>query len=106
MKIKLDDKHFLNTDAHCCYISCLVTPKDGSKKPYEIRIGGFHRKLEDTIDSFVDGRIRMAGSEVDTLRKLSKEIKQIKADLKKWKINLDHIVEKMEENENENESII
>lgn len=101
MKIQLDEKHFLNTDAYCCYISCLVIPKDKSKKPYEIRVGGFHRRLEDAISSFVDSRIRMAGSDVNTLKKLSTEILKIKSDIKKWKINLDHIVEiagKEEEN--------
>ena len=87
MKIKLDEKHFLNSDAHCFWITCEVNPKKGEKQDrYEKRVSGYCATLKQTVESYIDRKIR--GSEVDKLKKLKNEIEELKAQVESWEIEL------------------
>ena len=52
MKIQLDDKHFLNSDPYCYWITCVVKSKEG--KPYEKRVSGYAAIFGDAVNSFIE----------------------------------------------------
>ena len=83
MKIKLDDKHYLNSDIYCYWITVEKASKNG--KAYEQRVSGYFRRLEEAVDNYVDNRIR--SSETESIKELTKLVKDIKRTVKGWKKN-------------------
>lgn len=81
MDIKLDDKHILKCDEYCYWIAVMVEGEK-AKKPYERRCSGYAATFEQAVESFIDRRIRAA--EIDNLKKLTKEIKDLKAEVRGW----------------------
>ena len=72
MKIALDEKHFLNSDQYCYWISCLVTSTNkqtGEEKTVERRVSGYARTFSDAVTSFIENRICEFKREVEQLRK-------------------------------------
>lgn len=88
MKIKLDETHWLNSDSFCYWITALVEPKKDSKKkkPYEMRVSGYVATFEQAVDSLIDNKVRE--SRATNLKKLSEEIKELKAEVKGWKSSI------------------
>lgn len=85
MKIPLDETHWLNSDAYCYWITCLVEPGEDSrkKKPYERRVSGYVPTFEMAVDSFIDKYANE--STAKSLNKLKKEIQSLKAEVRAWK---------------------
>ena len=85
MKIALDEKHWLNSDKYCYWITALVTPGEKSKKktPYEIRVSGYARTFEDAVESYLNKEIRR--SEAESLQSLRQDIQKIKEEVRGWK---------------------
>lgn len=89
MKIKLDDKHYLNSDRFSCWITCEYTPekKDGTLgKPTERRVSGYYRDFNEVVEDYIDKKIN--SSEALKISQLSKEIKKLKKTVKDWKVNI------------------
>lgn len=82
MKIKLDDKHYLNSDQYCFWITKETTTSKGTVREYQMT--GYHRTLPDCIDCFIDKSI--GGADVKTLVELSKQIKDLKKLIRGWKV--------------------
>lgn len=85
MKIALDDKHYLNSDQYCYWITCDVTyeGKDGNKKTVERRVSGYARNFSDAAESFIENRIR--SSEAVKISQLKDEVKNLKKTVSGWK---------------------
>ena len=88
MKIKLDDKHWLNSDPHCYWITVEVKPtkskgKTTTRDAYERRCSYYTATFSEAVDSYIEMRIK--GAEIDCFTKLVKEIDDIKNTVKKWK---------------------
>ena len=83
MRIKLDDKHYLNGDQYCCWISCEVV-NEKTKKAYDKRVSGYYATFGETIASYIDKYI--GGSDAETIEDLEQEIKQLKETVMGWKI--------------------
>ena len=81
MKIKLDDKHILNSDPQCYWITTTVISEDG--KEYERRVSGYYVRINDVISSYIDKKIR--SSEADDFKALIKEVNALKKQIKSWK---------------------
>lgn len=86
MKIKLDGKYTLNSDPYCYWITQTIK-SEKSGKEYERVVSGYHSNANDVINSFIDKKIR--GSEVDNLKKLYKEVEDLKKQVKGWKVKLE-----------------
>ena len=86
MKIKLDDKHTLNSDQYCYWISITVVSEKTGKE-YERVVSGYYSNANDVISSFIDRKIR--GSEADSLKKLYKEVEDLKKQVKGWKVKVE-----------------
>lgn len=69
MQIK-KGKYILNSDKSCYWVSEIKTSKQG--KEYEVIASGYHRKIADLADSFIEGAVR--GSEVEDIKTLVSEI--------------------------------
>lgn len=89
MKIKLDDKHYLNSDKFCYWITCECKVEEGKTAGamYERRVSGYTATLELAVDSYINNHIRSL--EVEKLTKLSEEIKKLKRTVKSWKVVLE-----------------
>ena len=85
MKIKLDDKHFLNSDPQCYWISCKGEVEKGKNagKVYERRVSGYVATFEQVMESYIENRIRSL--ECEKLSELKKEIQNLKKTVKGWK---------------------
>lgn len=83
MKIKLDDKHYLNSDVYCYWITTVVNRDDEGKKPYEKRVSGYTGTFEQAVDSFIDKRINSL--EIEEFHALAKEIGKLKEEVRSWK---------------------
>lgn len=85
VKIKLDDTHWLNSDAYCYWITCLVEPGEDSrkKKPYERRVSGYVPTFEMAVDSYINTFVNE--STATSLNKLKKDIQRLKAEVRAWK---------------------
>lgn len=78
MNIKLCDKYYLRSDGMNIWIEEEYTNKKGNA---DVRmITGYHGKLENCLNAFLDRRIK--ASESDTQTKLLKEIKSIRKEIK------------------------
>lgn len=85
MKIRLDDKHTLNSDAYCYWITALVQPvgKDGQPlKPYEKRVSGYTATFEDAVTDYIDSKIRL--SEATEISELARDVEKLKSEVKGW----------------------
>jgi hypothetical protein len=69
MQIK-KGKYILNSDKSCYWVSEIKTRKQG--KEYEVIVSGYHRKIADLADSFIEGAVR--GSEAEDIKTLVSEI--------------------------------
>lgn len=85
VKIKLDETHWLNSDAYCYWITCLVTPTEKSrkKKPYEVRVSGYLPTFEQAVESFINFEVN--NSTATSLNKLKKDIEKLKEEVRAWK---------------------
>jgi hypothetical protein len=85
MKIKLDDKHYLNSDEYCYWITVEVITQDGKNagKPYEKRCSGYTATFEQAVDSFIEKKIK--ASQIEDFKKLVKTIKDLKKEVRGWK---------------------
>lgn len=89
MKIKLDEKHTLNSDAYCYWITTLVEPeeKDGKKaKPYEKRVSGYTRTFGEAVISYIESKIRQ--SEATEISELAYEVERLKEQVSKWEMTI------------------
>lgn len=53
MRIKLDDKHYLNSDKFCCWITLKVKSDKNAKGFYERVIGGYHANIRDCLYDYL-----------------------------------------------------
>ena len=87
MRIKLDEKHYLNSDPYCYWISCEVKSENAKKKSYDKRVSGYCSTLEDAVHTYIDRQI--PSSEAETLKGLTEDIKKLKKTVKGWKMVLE-----------------
>lgn len=80
MKIKLDDKHYINSDSQCYWISVEVKPENS--KPYEKNVSGYCRTFNEAVNSFIESHIRCA--EVDDFKSLVETIDDLKRTVEGW----------------------
>ena len=87
MKIALDEKHYLNSDQYCYWITCDVTykGKDGNEKTVERRVSGYTRTFSDAVESYIENRIRT--SEAAKIVELKDEVKKLKKTVSGWRVN-------------------
>ena len=85
MKVKLDDKHYLNSDEFSYWITVEVVTKNGKNagKVYEKRCSGYTRTFSEAVDSFIEKKIKAA--QIDDFKKLVKTINDLKKEVKGWK---------------------
>lgn len=89
MKIKLDEKHYLNSDKFCYWITCDCKYEEGENKgkTYERRVSGYTVTIEQAVDSYINSHVRSL--EVEKITKLAEEIKKLKRTVKSWKVVLE-----------------
>ena len=80
VRLKLDDTHTLVSDPECYWIETLVKPE--GKKPYTRRSSGYRRTFNECVESYIEKKIR--SSEAAKITKLSKEIKELKKEVRGW----------------------
>lgn len=85
MRIKLDKKHWLNSDQYSCWITCEVESKN--KKSYEKQVSGYYWTVDQAINSYIDRKIM--SSEVETLEELMAEVEALKNTVMGWKVALE-----------------
>lgn len=91
MKIQLDDKYILNSDACCYWITTLIEPKekDGKKpKPYEKRVSGYTRTFTEAVISYIESKTRQ--SEATEISELADEVERLKEQVSKWKMKYEN----------------
>lgn len=81
MKIKLDDKHTLNSDGLCCWITADVIAKNG--KHYERRISGYMPTFSQCVESYIERKFR--SSEATDIVRLKNELEELKEEVRRWK---------------------
>lgn len=81
MKIRLDEKHVLNSDARCYWVST-VSASSKTGKENERVSGGYHATFSEAVASYVERFV--TESEASTLEELAEEIEQLKHDVRKW----------------------
>lgn len=86
MRIKLDEKHYLNSDPYCYWISCEVKSENAKKKVYDKRVSGYCTTLESAVHSYINRHIM--SSEVKSLKELEEEVRKLKKTVKGWKVTL------------------
>lgn len=84
MKIKLDDKHYLNSDRYCYWITTEYKAKTG--KSIERRVSGYHKRFEDAVDNYIDNAIK--SSSACDIRELRADIESLKETISTWEVNL------------------
>ena len=87
MRIKLDEKHYLNSDPYCYWISCEVKSENAKKKVYDKRVSGYCTTLESAVHSYIDRQIM--SSEAESLKELVEEVRKLKKTVKGWKVTLE-----------------
>lgn len=91
MRIKLDEKHWLNSDSQCYWITTEVkiTKGSGAGNVVERRTSGYTRTFSEAVNSFVEAHIRQA--EIDDFAKLANVMEELKKTVEGWVVNLAEI---------------
>ncbi len=84
MKIKLDEKKYLNSDKYCLWITTLYADKTG--KVSEKRISGYYQSFNKAVEDYIDKRVH--SSEAEDIKALNKEIQELKKTVLGWGINI------------------
>jgi hypothetical protein len=94
MRIRLDEKHWLNSDKFCYWITEEYKIEEGKNAGNiaERRCSGYTPTFEQCVDSFIDRHVR--GSEIGDFTKLVRMLRELKKTVRGWKV----VVER---NENE-----
>lgn len=74
MKIALDEKHFLNSDRFCYWLTVIKETK-ANGKTYEQIYGGYHKTIPQVLKNYL--RTSIKNSEAQSLMQLEKEIERI-----------------------------
>jgi methionyl-tRNA synthetase len=85
MKIKLGEKHILNSDQFQFWITVEMQSKSGN--PYERICTGYHKDFRGAIEDFIDRNVK--GSDSTSYKKLFKEVEELKKEVRGWKIDLE-----------------
>ena len=86
MRIKLDEKHYLNSDPYCYWISCEVKSENAKKKVYDKRVSGYYTTLEGAVHSYINRQIM--SSEVKSRKERVEEVSNLKKTVNGWKVAL------------------
>lgn len=86
MKIKLDEKHYLNSDKYCCYITCLCKTESG--KTAERRVSGYYTTFEQCVESYINQKV--LGSTAGSMTALKADIVKLKKEVRGWKDKVAH----------------
>ncbi len=81
MRIKLDDKHYLNSDAYNLWITTVITSKQNTT--YERLVSGYARTFSEAVDSFIEQYT--GNSQATTYQELKNDIEELKKIVKGWK---------------------
>lgn len=86
MKIKLDDKHFLNSDQYCYWITCEyeIEKGKGAGSIAERRVSGYRQTFAQAVDSFIEKKI--GGAEINDYKMLVEIIGKLKKEVEGWKV--------------------
>lgn len=89
MKIKLDETHTLHSDQYCYWITRLTTVNKGKAKGTTIEraLGWYSPTFHDAITKYIEKKI--GDSEATTYYQLSKEIEELKKEVRGWKLKLE-----------------
>ena len=87
MRIKLDEKHYLNSDQFCYWITVIVNRDGEGKAPYEKRVSGYAGTFEQAVDSFIERKIKSL--EIEEFHALAKEIGELKKEVRSWKAKVE-----------------
>ena len=85
MRIKLDDKHWLNSDPQCYWITKEVKIKSGKDAGNitEKRVSGYTATFEQAVDSFIERKIKAA--EIGNFKELVEVVNGLKKEVRSWK---------------------
>lgn len=85
MRIKLDDKHWLNSDSQCYWITreVKITKGKGAGSTVERRVSGYTATFAQAVDTFIEKKIKTA--EIGDFSELVKIIDEVKNEVAGWK---------------------
>lgn len=84
MRIKLDEKHWLNSDTYSCWITSETISKNDKK--IVRNVSGYYPTLTGAVESYVEKKIKSA--EADKISKLNTQLKELKKEVRGWEENL------------------
>jgi hypothetical protein len=89
MRIKLDDKHWLNCDSQCYWITreVKITKGKGAGSTVERRVSGYTATFAQAVDTFIEKKIKTA--EIGDFSELVKIIDEVKNEVAGWKCAVD-----------------
>lgn len=85
MRIKLDKKHYLIGELGFCWIVCETKSKSG--KSSERCVSGYVPTFEMAVESYINRKIN--GSNASEIAQLAKEVEELKAEVRGWKVSLE-----------------
>ena len=93
MRIKLGEKHWLNSDAFCYWITCEYTINEGKNagSTAERRVSGYVPTFEQAVDTFIERQIR--GAEIENYAELVEVINNLKAEVRTWRRGFGEYIE-------------
>lgn len=86
MRIQLDEKHSIVSDAYSCWIEETVIPKEGKQRPYTRRVSGYRPSLDTLVCSYITKKI--LSSDATKLEELTQEVQDLKKEVMSWKPKL------------------
>lgn len=91
MRIKLDEKHWLNSDAFCYWITCEYEVEKGKSAGTiaERRVSGYAATFEQAVESFIERKIK--GAESESFSELVKVVNDLKAEVRSWKVDVEEL---------------
>lgn len=88
MRIKIGERHWLNSDAFCYWITCEYEIREGRNagKTAERRVSGYVPTFERAVNSFIERHIKLA--KIGDFYELVKAINDLKEEVRSWKVDL------------------
>ena len=86
MRIKLDDKHWLNSDQYCYWVTEEYEVKKGKRAGSidERLVSGYRPTFASVVDSFIEKKI--GGAEINDMKALVEIIGKLKKEVQGWKV--------------------
>ena len=86
MRIKLDEKHWINSDSYSCWIASETKNKKGNTTVRNV--SGYYPTIAGAVENYIEKKIM--SSEATKIIDLKKQLEELKSEVREWRCKIEN----------------